>query len=181
MDTTIICKSTYQSIFVSLVILKDSNHLLFLLRSNNPQTKSNKEIVEQVRSTTEESVATRKDRPRAEEEGLEYEYKDELDVLRRKERLTVDSTNTQYMTVVFNGEFDRDILTYPELLTKSESTQMNTLCERLKKFTDSIDRKKIERDNQIDKEIYQEMAKLKLYGLSIPEEFGKIVFFFFFH
>jgi len=77
------------------------------------------------------------------------------------------------MTVVFNGEFDRDILTYPELLTKSESTQMNTLCERLKKFTDSIDRKKIERDNHIDKDIYKEMSKLKLYGLSIPEEFGK--------
>lgn len=77
------------------------------------------------------------------------------------------------MTVVFNGEFDRDILTYPELLTKAESTHMNTLCERIKKFTDSIDRKKIERNNEIDKETYQEMSKLKLYGLSIPEEFGK--------
>ena len=77
------------------------------------------------------------------------------------------------MTVVFNGEFDRDILTYPELLTKAESTQMNKLCERLKRFTDSIDRKKIERENQIDKDIYQEMRKLKLYGLNIPEEFGK--------
>lgn len=96
-----------------------------------------------------------------------------MDVLRRRERLTVDSTNPQYMTVVFNGEFDRDILTYPELLTKSESTQMNTLCQRMKKFTDSIDRKKIERENQVDKDIYQEMRKLKLYGLNIPEEFGK--------
>ena len=147
-----------------------------LLRSN---TKPNKEIIEQVRSTSEESITTRKDRPRLEEEGLEYEYKDELDVLRRKERLTVDSTNTQYMTVVFNGEFDRDILTYPELLTKGESTQMNTLCERLKKFTDSIDRKKIERDNHINEDIYKEMSKLKLFGLIIPEEFGKIKFFIF--
>lgn len=77
------------------------------------------------------------------------------------------------MTVVFNGEFDRDILTYPELLSKAESTQMNTLCERLKKFTDSIDRKKIERENQVDEDVYQEMRKLKLYGLNIPEEFGK--------
>jgi hypothetical protein len=143
------------------------------LRSNNTKSKSNKEIIEQVRPTSDESLTTHKDRPRLEEEGLEYEYKDELDVLRRKERLTVDSTNTQYMTVVFNGEFDRDILTYPELLTKSESTQMNTLCERLKKFTDTIDRKKIERDNHIDEDIYKEMSKLKLYGLSIPEEFGK--------
>jgi hypothetical protein len=149
------------------------------LRSNNTKTNSNKEIVEEVRSKSEESIITRKDRPRLEEEGLEYEYKDELDVLRRKERLTVDSTNTQYMTVVFNGEFDRDILTYPELLTKAESTQMNTLCERLKKFTDSIDRKQIERDNHIDKDIYKEMSKLKLYGLSIPEEFGKRFSFYF--
>jgi alkylation response protein AidB-like acyl-CoA dehydrogenase len=77
------------------------------------------------------------------------------------------------MTVVFNGEFDRDILTYPELLTKAESTQMTTLCERLRKFTDSIDRKKIERDNHIDTDIYQEMSKLKLHGLIIPEEFGE--------
>ncbi len=76
------------------------------------------------------------------------------------------------MTVVFNGEFDRDILTYPELLSKTESIQMNKLCERLKKFTDSIDRKQIERDNHIDKDIYKEMSKLKLYGLNIPEEFG---------
>lgn len=129
--------------------------------------------MEQVRPTSEESPLTRQDRPRLEEDGLEYEYKDELDVLRRRERLTVDSTNAQYMTMVFNGEFDRDILTYPELLTKAESTQMNTLCERLKKFTDSIDRKKIERENQIDQDIYKEMFKLKLYGLSIPEEFGK--------
>jgi alkylation response protein AidB-like acyl-CoA dehydrogenase len=83
------------------------------------------------------------------------------------------------MTVVFNGEFDRDILTYPELLTKAESTQMNTLCERIKIFTNSIDRKKIERENQIDKDIYKEMSKLKLYGLSIPEEFGKIYLFYF--
>jgi len=83
------------------------------------------------------------------------------------------------MTVVFNGEFDRDILTYPELLTKAESTHMNTLCERLRKFTDSIDRKKIERDNQIDKDIYKEMSKLKLYGLCIPEEFGKKDLFYF--
>ncbi|CAF4312480.1 unnamed protein product, partial [Rotaria sp. Silwood2] len=135
-------------------------------------TKPNKEIIEQVRPTSEESITARKDRPRLEEEGLEYEYKDELDVLRRKERLTVDSTNTQYMTIVFNGEFDRDILTYPELLTKTESTQMNTLCERLKKFTDSIDRNKIERDNHIDKDIYKEMCKLKLHGLIIPEEFN---------
>ena len=96
-----------------------------------------------------------------------------MDVLRRKERLTVDSTNPQYMTVVFNGEFDRDVLTYPELLTKTESTQMNTLCERLRKFTDTIDRKKIERDNHVDKDIYKEMSKLNLYGLSIPEEFGE--------
>jgi hypothetical protein len=141
------------------------------LRSNN--TKANKEVVEQVRPSSGESISTNKDRPRLEEEGLEYEYKDELDVLRRKERLTVDSTNTQYMTVVFNGEFDRDILTYPELLTKSESTQMNKLCERLRKFTDSIDRKQIERDNHIDKDIYKEMSNLKLHGLIIPEEFGK--------
>ncbi len=148
------------------------------LRSNNPKQQPNKEVVEQVDPTSKESIIARKDRPRLEEEGLQYEYKDELDVLRRKERLTVDSTNTQYMTVVFNGEFDRDILTYPELLTKAESTQMNTLCERLKKFTDSIDRKKIERDNHIDKDIYKEMSKLKLYGLSIPEEFGKILFYF---
>ncbi|CAF1189514.1 unnamed protein product [Adineta steineri] len=138
--------------------------------SNN--THSKKDIVEQVRPTSEESIITRKDRPRLEEEGLEYEYKDELDVLRRKERLTVDSTNPQYMTVVFNGEFDRDILTYPELLSKAESTQMNTLCEGLKKFTDSIDRKQIERNNHIDKDIYTEMSKLKLHGLIIPEEFG---------
>jgi alkylation response protein AidB-like acyl-CoA dehydrogenase len=85
----------------------------------------------------------------------------------------VDSTNTQYMTVVFNGEFDRDILTYPELLTKAESTQMNTLCERLRKFTDTIDRKKIERDNHVDKSVYEEMSQLKLHGLIIPEEFGR--------
>ena len=77
------------------------------------------------------------------------------------------------MTVVFNGEFDRDILTYPELLTKAESTHMNQLCERLQKFTQSIDRKKIERENQVDKDIYREMSKLKLHGLTIPEEFGK--------
>ncbi|CAF0790830.1 unnamed protein product [Rotaria sordida] len=145
--------------------------LPWIRRSSNI-TKPNKEIIEQVRPTSEESIITRKDRPRLEEEGLEYEYKDELDALRRKERLTVDSTNTQYMTIVFNGEFDRDILTYPELLTKSESTQMNTLCERLKKFTDSIDRNKIERDNHIDKDIYKEMCKLKLHGLIIPEEFN---------
>lgn len=77
------------------------------------------------------------------------------------------------MTVVFNGEYDRDILTYPELLNKAESTQMNKLCERLKKFTDSIDRKKIERENSVNPDIYKEMAKLKLYGLTIPEEFGR--------
>lgn len=136
-------------------------------RSNNAQPKVKQDTAAQ------SSSITRQDRPRLEEEGLEYEYKDQLDVLRRRERLTVDSTNPQYMTIVFNGEFDRDVLTYPELLTKAESTQMNTLCERLKKFTDSIDRKKIERENQIDKDIYQEMRKLKLYGLSIPEEFGK--------
>ncbi len=145
-------------------------NFVHFLRSNN--TKANKEVVEQVRPSSGESISTNKDRPRLEEEGLEYEYKDELDVLRRKERLTVDSTNTQYMTVVFNGEFDRDILTYPELLTKAESTQMNTLCERLRKFTDSIDRKQIERDNHIDKDIYKEMSNLKLHGLIIPEEFG---------
>lgn len=110
---------------------------------------------------------------------MEYEYKNELDALRRKERLTVDSTNPQYMTVVFNGEYDRDILTYPELLTKAESSQMNTLCERLKKFTDSIDRNKIERENHIDKDVYKEMSKLKLHGLIIPEEFGKIKVLFY--
>ena len=77
------------------------------------------------------------------------------------------------MTVVFNGEYDRDILTYPELLSKAESTQMNKLCERMKKFTDSIDRKKIERENSVNPDIYKEMAKLKLYGLTIPEEFGR--------
>ena len=77
------------------------------------------------------------------------------------------------MTVVFNGEFDRDLLTYPELLTKSESIQMNALYERLKKFTDSIDRKQIERNNHVDKDVYKEMRKLKLYGLIIPEEFSK--------
>lgn len=77
------------------------------------------------------------------------------------------------MTVVFNGEFDRDILTYPELLTKAESAQMNILCERLRKFTDTIDRKKIERENNVDQGIYEEMSKLKLHGLTIPEEFGR--------
>ena len=119
-----------------------------------------------------EFAVERKDRPRLEEEGIEYEYKDALDSIPRKERLTVDSTNPQYMTVVFNGEFDRDILTYPELLTKAESTHMNDLCRNLKKFTDTIDRKKIERNNAVGEEVYKQMSKMKLYGLAIPEEFG---------
>ena len=147
--------------------------IIYPIRANDAKAKGNTDTLESVRSTTDESVTERKDRPRLEEEGLAYEYKDELDVLRRKERLTVDSTNTQYMTVVFNGEFDRDILTYPELLTKAESKQTNELCQRLRKFTDSIDRKKIERENHVDQDIYKEMAKLKLHGLIIPEEFGK--------
>jgi hypothetical protein len=113
------------------------------------------------------------DRSNAIDEGLANEYKDELDVLRRKERLTTESTNPQYMTVVFNGEYDRDILTYPELLSKTESTEISTLCERVRKFTDSIDRKRIERENQIDSSIYSEMSKLKLYGMTISDEFGK--------
>ncbi|CAF0746753.1 unnamed protein product [Didymodactylos carnosus] len=105
------------------------------------------------------------------EEDYEYEYKDQLDILRRHERLTVDSTNPQYMTAVFNGEFNRDILTYPELLTKTESIEMNKLSECLKTFTNKIDRKKIERENHIDKDIVKEMKKLKLFSLVIPEEF----------
>ena len=63
-------------------------------------------------------------------------------------------------------EFDRDLLTYPELLTKVESIQMNKLCERLKKFTNSIDRKQIERDNYIDEDIYKEMRKLKIIWIN---------------
>ncbi|XP_076325006.1 complex I assembly factor ACAD9, mitochondrial-like isoform X1 [Tachypleus tridentatus] len=74
---------------------------------------------------------------------------------------------------LFLGIFDKEILTFPEVLNKEELTDLNRMVDVVEKyFKEKVDSKKIDIEAVIPEEILQGLKDMGLFGQQIPVEYG---------
>ncbi|KAL7636235.1 UNVERIFIED_CONTAM: hypothetical protein RMT77_012992 [Armadillidium vulgare] len=74
---------------------------------------------------------------------------------------------------LFLGKFDRDILTYPQVLSKDRYEMLHEMIDPIERFfQDEVDSAKIDKEAHIPAETLKGLKELGLYGLQIPEEYG---------
>jgi len=74
---------------------------------------------------------------------------------------------------LFCGEFDTDLLTYPEVLSKDQHETLHEMLPPIENFFENeVDSRKIDEAAKISPKILQGLKDLGLFGLQIPQEYG---------
>lgn len=74
---------------------------------------------------------------------------------------------------LFLGEFDPNVLAFPEVLDKERLQTLEELIVPVEKFfEESVDSKKIDIESKIPKETLDGLKELGLFGQQIPIEYG---------
>lgn len=74
---------------------------------------------------------------------------------------------------LFLGQFDKEVLTFPEVLDKERLQLLEEMLAPVEKFFDeSVDSKKIDTEAKIPKETLDGLKQLGLFGQQIPTEYG---------
>ena len=74
---------------------------------------------------------------------------------------------------LFSGVFDKEVLTFPEVLDKERLQTLDEMVEAVDKFyTEAVDSKKIDVEAKIPKETLDGIKELGLFGQQIPVEYG---------
>lgn len=74
---------------------------------------------------------------------------------------------------LFLGEFDHNVLAFPEVLDRERLQTLQELVAPVEKFfEESVDSKKIDVDGKIPKETLDGLKELGIFGQQIPTEYG---------
>ncbi|KAG7164836.1 Complex I assembly factor ACAD9-like [Homarus americanus] len=74
---------------------------------------------------------------------------------------------------LFLGRFDKEMLTYPEVLDKDRHELLHEMIVPIERFfEEQVDGEKIDKEAKIPPETLQGLKDLGLYGQQIPEEYG---------
>lgn len=74
---------------------------------------------------------------------------------------------------LFLGNFDKEVLTFPEVLDKERLQTLEELVSPVEKFfEESVDSKKIDAEGKIPKETLDGLKALGLFGQQIPTDYG---------
>jgi acyl-CoA dehydrogenase family protein 9 len=85
--------------------------------------------------------------------------------------------NKPFIKNLFMGQFDTNMLIFPEILSKHEVEELNHMYEPVKRFyLEKVDSKAIDEQHCIPDEILQQLKDFGLFGQQIPHEYGGLGF-----
>lgn len=78
---------------------------------------------------------------------------------------------------LFLGKFDKDVLTYPEVLDKEKLKTLEDMVAPIERFfEEEVDSKKIDLEAKIPIETMNALKELGMFGMQIPQEYGGLGF-----
>lgn len=80
---------------------------------------------------------------------------------------------------LFLGSFNQDLLVYPEIISREDLSELHKITKRLKTFLkENVNIHQVDADKQIPSEIMNELKKMGLFGIMMPNEYGGLGFTF---
>jgi len=74
---------------------------------------------------------------------------------------------------LFLGKFDKEVLTYPEVLTKDQHDTTEEMYQMIEKFfNEKVDSKTIDQTGVVPEEVLDGIRQLGTFGLQIPTQYG---------
>lgn len=83
------------------------------------------------------------------------------------------SKRAPFVKNLFLGRFDKDVLTYPQVLDKERLQTLDEMVEPVARFfRESVDSKAIDRDGKIPESVLETIRQMGLFGQQVPVEYG---------
>lgn len=89
-------------------------------------------------------------------------------------RLSTGRPSRAFAKELFLGRIEKkEVFPFPEV-TRDELNEINQFVGPIEKFfTEEVDSQKIDQEGKIPKETLEKLKRLGLFGMQVPEEYGK--------